>query len=54
MAKVHSIAGYDEFKSFISGLGKSASDTINIYFTGSKNEAGKSWCPDCNDGEIAA
>ena len=25
---------------------------VFILFTGSKNESGKSWCPDCNDGNL--
>lgn len=51
MAKVHKVAGYDGFISFISDLEKSTKDTLIAYFTGSKDEAGKSWCPDCNDGK---
>lgn len=50
MAKVHKVAGYEEFLSFINDLSKNSKDLINVYFTGSKNSAGKSWCPDCNDG----
>lgn len=52
MATVHKVNGYDEFVSFIGDLAeKNQKSPINVYFTGNKLESGKSWCPDCNDGE---
>lgn len=27
-----------------------AQEDVFILFTGSKDDTGKSWCPDCNDG----
>lgn len=50
MAKVHKIFGYDEFIGSINKIAESAKE-LNILFTGKKDEAGKSWCPDCNDGK---
>lgn len=49
MVQQHKVAGYDAFLSLVGGLNKTAA--INVYFTGSKDAAGKSWCPDCNDGK---
>lgn len=52
MATVHKVSGYDEFVSFIGKLTeKNPKNQINVYFTGSKLDSGKSWCPDCNDGK---
>lgn len=50
MAKVHKLSGYDEFIASIDELAKNA-DTVNVLFTGKKDQAGHSWCPDCNDGK---
>lgn len=50
MAKVHKISGYDEFIGSINKIAEAAKE-LNILFTGKKDEAGKSWCPDCNDGK---
>lgn len=49
MAQQHKVQGYDDLIDCINGL-KSDSKPINIYFTGSKDESGKSWCPDCVEG----
>lgn len=49
MAKVHKIDGYDEFKQKIDELAKTA-ENVNVLFSGKKDAAGHSWCPDCNDG----
>lgn len=52
MVKVHKVAGYEEFCSFINDLTKNPKEVVNVYFTGSKDNSGKSWCPDCNDGKL--
>lgn len=51
VAKVQKISGYDEFKSSIDTLAKTA-ENVNVLFTGKKDDAGRSWCPDCNDGKV--
>lgn len=51
MAKVHHITGYDSFIGTIDQIVDSAKE-LNILFTGKKDAGGKSWCPDCNDGEM--
>lgn len=52
MAKVHKIVGYEDFIASIDELAKSA-ENVNVLFTGQKNDAGHSWCPDCNDGNVS-
>lgn len=49
MAKVIKFSGYDEFKQKIDDVAKT-SEHVNVLFTGKKDETGRSWCPDCNDG----
>jgi len=49
MVQKHKVSGYNQFVSFIGGLAKDGQ--INVYFTGSKDAWGNSWCPDCNDAE---
>lgn len=49
MVNQHKVSGYNEFKSKIADLEKNAG-RINIYFTGSTDNTGKSWCPDCVEG----
>lgn len=51
MAQKHKVTGYDEYVAVIDNLSKTTKATINVYFTGAKDAAGKSWCPDCNDGK---
>lgn len=51
MAKVKKITGYDEFIATIDQLTKSA-ENVNVLFTGKKDNSGRSWCPDCNDGKM--
>lgn len=51
MAKVHKINGYEEFKKTIDDVAKNA-EHVNVLFTGKKDQAGQSWCPDCNDGTV--
>lgn len=46
MLKQHKSLGYDEFKSKIEEL-ENKSEVVFVYFTGSKDETGKSWCSDC-------
>lgn len=44
----HKVAGYEAFVAFIAELTTKAGDQpINVYFSGSKNASGGSWCPDC-------
>lgn len=49
MAKVHKISGYEEFIEKIDKISETA-EIVNVLFTGKKDDSGKSWCPDCNDG----
>lgn len=49
----HKVAGYEDFEYFMSNLKTTTRAPIYVYFTGSKDAAGKSWCPDCNDGMSA-
>ncbi|KAG4074582.1 hypothetical protein HA402_004453 [Bradysia odoriphaga] len=46
MAQQHKVHGYDDLIDCINRI-KSDNKPINIYFTGSKDDTGKSWCPDC-------
>lgn len=48
--KRYSVSGYDEFKQKVTEL-EASGEVVNVYFTGSKDESGSSWCPDCNDGK---
>lgn len=43
-----SVSGFEEFKEAVK---QHAGKTIFAYFTGSKDAEGKSWCPDCVQGE---
>lgn len=49
MAQQHKIQGYDDLIECVNRL-KKDDKPINIYFTGSKDDTGKSWCPDCVEG----
>lgn len=53
VAEVKKIFGYEEFVASIESLAKSA-ENVNVLFTGKKDDAGRSWCPDCNDGKVYA
>ena len=46
MAKQTLLNGLKELRSYLSTINKS--NSIFILFTGSKDEKGHSWCPDCN------
>jgi hypothetical protein len=46
MAKQTLLNGLKELRSYLSNIDKSKA--IFILFTGSKDEKGHSWCPDCN------
>ncbi len=45
------VEGYAEFKSTIAHLEAESRSPIFVLFSGSKNETGQSWCPDCVSGE---
>lgn len=49
MAQQHTAHGYDDLIDCINRI-KGDKKPINIYFTGSKDDTGKSWCPDCVEG----
>ncbi|GJQ83376.1 hypothetical protein Trydic_g18158 [Trypoxylus dichotomus] len=42
----HDIKGYEAFCKYIDGI-KEKKENIYIFFSGSKEADGKSWCPDC-------
>ncbi|GAB0100481.1 Thioredoxin domain-containing protein 17 [Sergentomyia squamirostris] len=44
------LKGYEALLAYIDKLGVQ-DENINVYFTGSKDEKGVSWCPDCNEAE---
>lgn len=46
----HKVEGYEECSKLISNL-KDSGNPIVIYFSGSENEDGVSWCPDCQTGK---
>lgn len=50
MVQKHKVTGYNEFVALVDNLSNTVKVPINVYFTGAKNAAGSSWCPDCNDG----
>lgn len=39
------LSGYEEFKEFYENIKNG--ENVNFYFTGAKDDAGVSWCPDC-------
>ncbi|XP_055913238.1 thioredoxin domain-containing protein 17-like [Eupeodes corollae] len=43
------LKGYEAFKSSVEKL--TGKNEVNVYFTGSKNDTGVSWCPDCVSAE---
>lgn len=47
MVNHHKVAGYEAFVEYMQKL-KSDDLNVNVYFTGSKDTTGNSWCPDCN------
>lgn len=47
------LSGYDNFIDYIGKLDK-RDKVVNVYFTGSKDERGVSWCPDCVVGKLSA
>jgi len=46
MLTKHSVEGFDAFLAKIEELSKEETPLL-VYFSGSKNAAGNSWCPDC-------
>ncbi|XP_055376292.1 thioredoxin domain-containing protein 17-like [Condylostylus longicornis] len=44
MENIEKLSGYNEFRNYADNI---KSGNVNFYFTGSKNESGVSWCPDC-------
>ncbi|KAH1000341.1 thioredoxin domain-containing protein 17 [Dendroctonus ponderosae] len=42
----HHVSGYEAFGQLMGGL--KAPFLAHVYFTGSKEPTGESWCPDCN------
>ena len=49
MVTQHKVEGYEEFSKLLESL--KGKQPILIYFAGSKNEDGISWCPDCVNGK---
>lgn len=45
----HHVSGFQAFQELIGGLKGPLS--THVYFTGSKDPTGESWCPDCNQGK---
>lgn len=45
----HNVTGFDEFIILLDSLNKN--DKIVLYFSGSVNEKGENWCPDCRLGK---
>lgn len=41
----------DSYESFMTTVNECAGKSIICLFTGSKDEKGQSWCPDCNVAE---
>lgn len=46
MLQRHYVKGWEEFEKLVLELEKSKKP-INVFFTGNKDESGKSWCPYC-------
>lgn len=51
MVHKEKIHGYENFIEFIGKL-DTTGKVVNIYFTGTKDENGVSWCPDCVEGKM--
>jgi thiol-disulfide isomerase/thioredoxin len=49
MAVRSDVEGYDAFCNLIGEL-ETQDKPVYVYFSGSKGEDGKSWCPDCVKG----
>ncbi|XP_055843337.1 thioredoxin domain-containing protein 17-like [Episyrphus balteatus] len=45
MAKKFNLKGYEALKTSLAEV--AGANEINVYFSGSKSDAGVSWCPDC-------
>ncbi|KAL1490977.1 hypothetical protein ABEB36_011644 [Hypothenemus hampei] len=43
----HHVQGYDDFLEFFKSF-DIKNQLVHVYFTGSKDASGVSWCPDCN------
>ncbi|CAK1545136.1 unnamed protein product [Leptosia nina] len=50
MVTILKIKGFEEFVSFTDSIDPNG-PIVLFYFTGSKMENGKSWCPDCEEAE---
>lgn len=49
MVVSHKVEGYEEFWKVVKEL---ESHTLYVLFSGSLNEKGESWCPDCVKGKF--
>jgi hypothetical protein len=49
MAKFHHVSTFDELLKITSEV--DSSNPIFVFISGSKDAAGKSWCPDCVKGK---
>lgn len=54
MVKIIQIEGYENFDNYAKDINFNVgwSPPVYFYFTGSKMENGRSWCPDCEEGNI--
>lgn len=49
--KRHDVEGFDNAKNLINDL-ESKKEVVFVLFSGSKDQNGASWCPDCERGEV--
>lgn len=47
MAKQYKVTGYEKFIEFMGNTNFLKNEMVNVYFSGSKDVSGNSWCPDC-------
>lgn len=52
MVHKYKVKGYEEFTKLVESL-ESTGENIHVFYSGGKDELGKSWCPYCVKGECA-
>lgn len=50
MVNKYKVKGYEEFTKLVESL-ESTGENIHVFYSGGKDELGKSWCPYCVKGE---
>lgn len=51
MVNKYKVKGYEEFTKLVESL-ESTGENIHVFYSGGKDELGKSWCPYCVKGRF--